>query len=115
MSNLTTNAINYTPAGGIITVSTAVQQREDRGWITFTVSDTGMGISEEELSRVFERFFRGKASHASNTPGTGLGLAICKEIVERMAGQITVESQPGAGATFTVWLQPGSPPPAMTA
>lgn len=68
--------------------------------------DTGYGIPEQELPYLFERFFRGAASRKSNTPGTGLGLAICKEIVERMSGYITVESQFGQGADFTVWLRP---------
>jgi signal transduction histidine kinase len=108
MSNLTTNAMTYTPAGGLITLSTAVRPQAGRDWITFTVRDTGPGIPERELPHIFERFFRGLASHKSNSPGTGLGLAICKEIVERMGGYITVESQVGQGAEFTAWLQPAA-------
>ncbi len=108
MSNLTTNALNYTPAGGLITLSTATQQRAGDDWITFTVRDTGRGIPEQELPHLFERFFRGVASCQSNIPGTGLGLAICQEIVERMDGYITVESQVGQGTEFTAWLQPAT-------
>ena len=106
MSNLTTNAMIYTPAGGLITASTAVRQHAGNDWITFTVRDTGLGISEQELPHIFERFFRGLASHKLNSPGTGLGLAICQEIVERMGGYITVESKVGQGTAFTIWLQP---------
>jgi signal transduction histidine kinase len=108
ISNLMTNAINYTPPDGIITLSTALQQREDTDWITFTVRDTGQGIPGQELPHLFERFFRGAASRQSSIPGTGLGLAICKEITERMGGLITVESEVGQGAAFTVWLRPAS-------
>jgi two-component system, OmpR family, sensor histidine kinase BaeS len=106
ISNLMTNAINYTPDDGIITLSSALQQREGIDWITFTVCDTGQGISRQELPHLFERFFRGVASRQSNIPGTGLGLAICKEITERMGGYITVESEVGQGTAFTVWLRP---------
>ena len=96
MSNLTTNAMTYTPAGGLITLSTAVRQHAGNDWITFTVRDTGLGISEQELPHIFERFFRGLASHKSNSPGTGLGLAICQEIVERMGGSHHGRKQGGA-------------------
>jgi signal transduction histidine kinase len=106
MSNLTTNAMTYTPAGGLITLSTAVRPQAGNDWITFTVRDTGPGIPERELPHIFERFFRGLASQKTNSPGTGLGLAICKEIIERMGGHITVDSQVGQGTEFTAWLQP---------
>ena len=106
MSNLTTNAINYTPAGGIITLSTAIRQENDSDWVTFTVRDTGRGISPQEILHLFERFYRGEAGRGSTAHGTGLGLAICKQIVEQMGGHITVESEPEAGTAFTVWLKP---------
>ncbi len=108
MSNLTTNAMNYTPVGGLITLITAVQAWNGSEWVTFQVHDTGRGISEQEMPHLFERFFRGEASRRSGAPGTGLGLPICKEITENMGGRITVDSQPEQGATFTVWLKPGS-------
>ena len=106
ISNLMTNAINYTPAGGIITLTTAIKQGDDSDWVTFTVRDTGRGISPQEMPHLFERFYRGEASHKSTAHGTGLGLAICKQIVEQMGGHITVESELGVGAAFTVWLKP---------
>jgi signal transduction histidine kinase len=110
MGNLMTNAINYTPYDGIITLLTAIQQWDGMDWVTFQVRDTGRGISEQELPHLFERFFRGEAGRQSGAPGTGLGLPICKEITESMGGRITVDSQLGQGATFTVWLKPAHHP-----
>jgi signal transduction histidine kinase len=109
VSNLLTNAINYTPSGGLVTVSTAAAQQADAAWITITVRDTGRGIPEAETPHLFDRFFRGAASRELGTPGTGLGLAICRELMERMGGRITVESQAGQGAAFTLWLKPAIP------
>ncbi len=106
MSNLTTNAINYTPAGGVIMLTTAFEHADNTDWATFTVRDTGRGISPQEMPHLFERFYRGEASYRSKAPGTGLGLAICKQIVELMEGHITGESEPGVGTAFTVWLKP---------
>lgn len=106
MSNLMTNAINFTPQDGHITLLTNVRERENHDWITFSVQDNGPGISDKELPNLFKRFFQGDAAQNSTTKGTGLGLAICKEIVNKMNGHITVESQLGQGAVFTVWLKP---------
>ena len=106
MSNLTMNAINYTPAGGTITLTTAIEQEDNSDWVAFMVQDTGRGISPQEIPHLFERFYRGAASHTSAAHGTGLGLAICKQIVEYMGGHITVESEPGVGTAFRVWLKP---------
>ncbi|HJW84235.1 MAG TPA: PAS domain S-box protein [Anaerolineae bacterium] len=106
MSNLMANAIRYTPRGGAISVTTAARQRDGQEWITFTVQDTGPGIPPQDMPHLFDRFYRGEAGHTSGAPGAGLGLAICRDIVDHMHGSITVESQPGQGATFTVWLRP---------
>jgi PAS domain S-box-containing protein len=101
---LLTNAINYTPPGGSITVRTLTDA--ERHWVGFSVSDTGPGISMEDQSQLFQRFFRGQVGRASQAAGTGLGLAIAKEIIERHDGRIEVESSGvfAEGACFTVWL-----------
>ena len=106
MSNLMANAIGYTPRGGVITVTTAAQQRDGQEWVTFAVQDTGPGISPRDMPHLFDRFYRGEAGYNSGTPGTGLGLAICKDILDHLHGHITVESESGQGAVFTVWLRP---------
>ncbi len=102
--NLVTNAITYTPAGGKVTVAVGEKEADGHTWATVTVTDTGIGIPENELSRIFERFYRGNKARLMQVPGTGLGLAIAKEIVELHGGRITVESQVDVGSTFTVWL-----------
>ena len=101
VSNLLTNAANYTQPGGSIRVSTACPEP---GWITIQIADTGVGISPDEIDHIFERFYRGNASRITGAEGTGLGLAISQEIIQRMGGKITLESEPGSGSTFTVWL-----------
>ena len=105
IANLLSNALHYTPAGGSIDCTTALQARNDKLWVTLTVKDTGPGISTQEMSRLFERFYRGQAARNYKIPGTGLGLAISKEIMHKLGGFITVESQPHRGAAFTLWLQ----------
>lgn len=105
-TNLMANAMNYTPAGGAVTMRTRLQTDHDRPWVVLTVSDTGRGISPEDQVRLFERFFRGDAARQSQAPGSGLGLAICQEIVERHRGAISVTSAIGRGASFHVHLQP---------
>ncbi|MBE9507385.1 MAG: PAS domain-containing protein, partial [Chloroflexi bacterium] len=104
LTNLIANAINYTPEGRKVTISTGQEEAEGRIWATVTVADTGMGIPEEELPHVFERFFRGEQPRAMQVSGSGLGLAIAKEIVELQGGRVTVESEVDAGTSFTVWL-----------
>jgi PAS domain S-box-containing protein len=106
LANLMTNATHYTPPGGRVTLSTAVRQQDDQSWITITVADTGPGISTQDLPHLFERFYRGEVGRRSGTSGTGLGLAICHDIALRLNGHITVDTQPGQGAAFTVWLRP---------
>jgi signal transduction histidine kinase len=111
VANLLTNALQYTPHGNV-TVSTARREADGRAWCTLSVSDTGLGIAAEEQSRIFERFYRGESSRRVRAPGTGLGLAICTEIAQRHGGKITLESEPGKGSRFTVWLPPQETPSA---
>lgn len=103
-NNLVVNAVRYTPEGGQVVVSTGRERWEGRFWATATVTDTGIGISEDELPRTFERFFRGEKVRSMQIPGTGLGLSIVKEVVELHGGRVTVESEVGSGSAFTVWL-----------
>ncbi len=104
LNNLIENAINYTSGGGDIAVSTERRIKDNRPWGAVTVADTGMGIPENELQHLFERFFRGSEPQDLRIQGSGLGLAIVKEIVELHGGNVTVESQVGVGSTFTVWM-----------
>ncbi len=105
ISILLTNALNYTPAGGTVTISTRTGRRDDRDYVCFSVSDTGPGIPPDEQSRLFERFFRGQVGRDSGAPGTGLGLSIAKEIVDRHGGLILAANKgKRLGAVFTVWL-----------
>jgi two-component system, sensor histidine kinase len=103
--HLLTNAVNYTPAGGSVIVTTTACQHDGSDWATFTVKDTGLGISSKDLPHIFERFYRGEAGRKVQPPGAGLGLAIVQELVERLGGQINVESERGGGAAFTVLLK----------
>ncbi|GEM_PF-1293475 len=106
LSVLLTNALAYTPAGGAVTVFTDVRHSNGECWAGLGVRDTGPGIAPDEQSRLFERFFRGRAGVESREPGTGLGLSIAHEIVERHRGSIEVYSEgvPGQGTRFTIWL-----------
>jgi signal transduction histidine kinase len=72
--------------------------------LTFSVSDTGIGMTEEQLGRLFEAFSQAEASTRSKYGGTGLGLAISRHFCRLMGGALTVESVHGQGSTFTVWL-----------
>ncbi len=106
-TNLLTNAMNYTPRGGTITLRTV--KGSDGKWVRAIVEDTGIGIPLEEQPLIFGRFYRGHASRATSAPGTGLGLAICKEIIDLSHGEISVESEPDKGTQITVLL-PVAPP-----
>jgi signal transduction histidine kinase len=103
---LLVNALNYTPRGGRVEVSTHSRQEEGRVQAGFSVSDTGPGIAPDEQARLFEQFFRGRAALEGGVPGTGLGLSVAKEIVEQHGGEVEVVSEgvPGEGTTVTVWL-----------
>src|SRR5918998_551777 len=101
------NAVRYTPEGGNVTVSV----REDSDWVALEVSDMGVGIPEDQLPLIFERFHRADPSRSKG--GAGLGLSIARQIAESHGGQIRVKSTPGTGSTFTLLLSrngSGSPP-----
>jgi PAS domain S-box-containing protein len=100
LDNLIQNAINYTPEGGTITLKTRIQGDN----VSVEISDTGIGISENDLPYIFDHFFRADRSRSMNSAGMGLGLAIVKRIVEMHGGTIEVKSTVGQGTTFRVLL-----------
>jgi DNA-binding response OmpR family regulator/signal transduction histidine kinase/ligand-binding sensor domain-containing protein len=102
--NLLSNAIKFTPKGGIISLLASKMEREGKDWLCIVVKDTGIGISESEKDKIFDRFYKVKDKQAINREGTGIGLAIVKELTEMHHGQIQVDSQTGVGSTFTVHL-----------
>jgi signal transduction histidine kinase/CheY-like chemotaxis protein len=99
IANLLTNAHTYTDHGARIHVGVEA----DRAWVRIVVADSGVGMTREEISGAFERFYRGRQRDPSN-PGTGLGLSIVKSLVDLHQGEIEVESEPGRGTTFHVLL-----------
>ena len=98
LMNLIHNSIKHTAPGGEIIVSAAITENQ----MMIKVSDNGEGISQQDLPRIFERFYKTDQARASG--GTGLGLAIAKHIIEAHAGKIDADSRPGEGATFTITL-----------
>jgi signal transduction histidine kinase len=100
LRNLIDNAIKFTPQGGTIAVST--RAKDGKAWVA--VSDTGKGIPEEDLTQIWERFYKVEKAHTPGSDGTGLGLSIVQKIIEQHGEDITVESTPGKGTTFTFTL-----------
>ncbi len=99
-SNLLTNALKYTPEGGQVKLEVRIEGAS----ANILVIDTGLGIPEEDIPRLFEPFFRGTKSEHVQEEGTGLGLAIARAIINQHGGSISVESRVGEGSTFTVTL-----------
>ncbi len=100
LDNLLGNALKFTPAGGRITV----RLRQEGQNLVLEVADTGLGIPEDQLERIFERFYQVDGSMSRRFGGAGLGLALVKEIAEAHGGSVSVHSQPGEGSTFRVTL-----------
>lgn len=107
VGNLVANAIAYSPAGS----SVGVGVRAVDGIVEIAVTDRGIGISEADQDRVFERFYRADHARSRRTGGTGLGLAIVKHAVQRHGGEVRVWSRPGRGSTFTIRLPQIDAPP----
>ncbi len=103
LGNLVANAVRYTPPGGEVTV--AARRQDER--LLFEVTDTGAGISPEDLPRVFDRFWRADKSRSRQTGGSGLGLAITRHLVEAHGGSATATSVPGKGSTFRISMPLG--------
>jgi two-component system phosphate regulon sensor histidine kinase PhoR len=97
IANLVNNAVRYTPDGGSIAIAWRLLAN---GAGELSVTDDGIGIDRAHLPRLTERFYRGDASRSRDTGGTGLGLAIVKHVVQRHGGELSIQSEPGMGATF---------------
>lgn len=111
LRNLISNAIRFTPTGGSVTIAASIVEAvpttsddEAQKVVVVEVRDTGSGIASEHQARIFERFYQITQGNSGRTGGQGLGLAIVKMIVELHGGQVTVESVPGQGSTFTFTL-----------
>jgi two-component system NtrC family sensor kinase len=98
--NLVHNSLQAMPNGGEMEIRTHTASLHHRDWVVISVRDTGVGIPQLEQSRIFEPFYTTKGDQG----GTGLGLSVTYGIVTDHGGHINVESQPGTGSTFTVWL-----------
>jgi PAS domain S-box-containing protein len=101
LQNLVDNAIKYSPEGGPVVVRA---EAGEQGRVRLQVIDEGLGIARADQERVFEKFYRADPQLARGVGGTGLGLYICRELVQRMGGEIEIDSEPGKGSTFTVEL-----------
>lgn len=105
LRTLADNAVKYTPPGTTVRLRAATLQNGSGGW-HIDISDDGPGIPEDERGRIFERYFRGRAS--SGNAGSGLGLALARRLVETLGGTLKLDTENRQGATFRIWL-PGKP------
>ncbi len=98
IGNILSNAVKYTDSGSVV----VKLSQPNKGYVRCEIADTGIGISKEEQSKLFQKFQRVE-SNVGKTTGTGLGLYICKLLVERFGGKIGIESEPGKGSNF--WFE----------
>ena len=105
LDNLVDNAIKYTPEGGEISVKIAIESKQ----VLIRVQDSGIGISENHLQRIFERFYRVDNARSRELGGTGLGLSIVKHLVNAFGGTIDVTSHPESGTAFIILLPQADP------
>jgi signal transduction histidine kinase len=102
------NANKFTEKG-TVTIAARQEQENGRDWMTLSVADTGIGMTAEQMRKLFQEFSQASSTTASKYGGTGLGLVISRRFCQMMGGDITVESEPGKGSVFTVRV-PGGPP-----
>ena len=95
------NANKFTEKG-TVTIAAHQGQKNGRDWITLTVADTGIGMTSEQMRKLFQEFSQASSTTASKYGGTGLGLVISRRFCQMMGGDITVESDPGRGSTFAI-------------
>ncbi|WP_052731219.1 GAF domain-containing hybrid sensor histidine kinase/response regulator [Spirosoma radiotolerans] len=115
LKNLLSNAFKFTPANGRVTLTFAVasnatltrqELRREESLVAISVSDTGIGIPPDKQQLIFEAFQQVDGSTSRKYGGTGLGLSISRELIKRLGGEITLQSEEGVGSTFTIWLPP---------
>jgi signal transduction histidine kinase len=106
--NLMSNANKFTE-NGTVTIAAHQGQENDREWITLSVADTGIGMTPEQMDKLFQEFSQASSKTASKYGGTGLGLVISRKFCQMMGGDITVASEPGKGSVFSVRLPGGAP------
>ena len=106
--NLMSNANKFTEKG-IVTITARQGQENGRDWVTLSVADTGIGMTPEQVGKLFQEFSQASSKTASKYGGTGLGLVISRKFCQMMGGDITVASEPGKGSVFTVRLPGGIP------
>lgn len=111
LTNLLSNAVKFTPAGGHVSVRCGRDRRKDlpddetqRQWACLAVEDTGIGISPDDIRRIFQPFVQVQNGYTRSHGGTGLGLSISRNLAQMMGGDITVSSVPGEGSRFVLWL-----------
>jgi signal transduction histidine kinase/HAMP domain-containing protein len=120
VTNLLSNAVKFTPNDGTITVEIGrgtppVEGASHAPQVSISVADTGIGIKQEDLGRIFQPFVQVDNGYTRAQSGTGLGLAISRQLASLMGGTLTVQSTPGSGSRFTVWLPLGTEPAATAA
>jgi len=103
LMNLFSNAVKFTK-NGTITITTSQSVRKDKPWITIQIADTGIGMSAEDITHLFQPFRQVNTDTEKKYGGTGLGLALSRRMCHIMGGDISVESEKGKGSTFTIWL-----------
>jgi signal transduction histidine kinase len=112
ITNVLSNAFKYSPAGGAIELTTIAGEVHGRHAVGLCVRDRGIGMSAEQLARVFERFYR--ADPSGNIPGTGLGMSLVKEITELQGGRVDITSRLGEGTEVVLWMPLADPEGALS-
>lgn len=102
--NLLSNAIKFTPSGGAIQLSLSKLSKQEEHWVCLKVRDSGIGVAENQLPQIFDRFYQADASSTRHQEGTGIGLSLVKELVEIQGGEIWVTSKIGKGTSFDIQL-----------
>ena len=103
--NLLTNALKYSPSGTTVRIGANAEEDNKKGQVGLSVEDQGIGMNKQEITRVFEKFYRTKRAEQSGEAGTGIGLSIVEQIIVQHGGSILVESEPGKGSRFTLILK----------